>query len=890
MAGIKVPQYAIYKIGTNKLKSHKWNLKITEDEAWKLEEMIKLFEGQEFRMIAKILNKNISNIDFSEYICSVVIENKSHFERATSTKGIKINGNTFRRFVGTTGGLKNNTLLFVNVKVIDKLNEMCECKRNQDIPLVPAKYEAYKALTCSASQPIVNPRRILVVDDCITHFTSDVIKLDNSEANEKRELKAQINKIIKNLKKSGLDEVSDKDINESAGFNIMQQYKSLKDSPKSEYIPNCEMENTISDGFSICTYEYMKAVSESLELDYVTNGVCLRNAWFKGMMYAFPIIEFIDKYNNGNYMIKDIWGNYQDIRECDIVTTVSSLKLWGAYGSIDEYMKAYEECGYGFSVTKISPHKLDDQRELNYQYLQSYEFTDEDIEKLTAPTIKNLKDSMCGDYETTIKFLGISEETEDGTWQKALYNNEYMLGDPFIIDSVHRMIKKKIDNAKIGKLLVDGNYQIASGDPFALMQSLCGLEITGLLKANECYSSYWNNKNVDEVVIFRSPMSIHSNIRKCQVVNNEDVRYWYQYMDNIMIINGWDTFMQAENGCDFDSDILFSTNNEILVNRHRTLPAVDCQQSNTLKVPITEEAVKITNKNGMGNKVGVITNRVTAMMEVQARFEPGSREYKELEYRISCGQLYQQDELDKIKGIVATPMPVYWYNEKACIGMEDEEFLKSICVDKKPYFMIYVYEDYKKKYKKYIDTSNSKSYQLFGCSVEELQNKTEHTEEEKEFLKWFEIKQPFGMSKCAMNKICYHVEKELNGYKIELKHSSTFDYNFLKVKRRCSTKNREALEKLCEEYVDVIKKYKANKAKNGTSCIVDKDLILDNRKNHKEYYHNKAKELCPDDNERLNIVLDMCYQYKANKQFCWDVIGDLICKRLEELNNENIRD
>ena len=60
----------------------------------------------------------------------------------------------------------------------------------------------------------------------------------------------------------------------------------------------------------------------------------------------------------------------------------------------------------------------------------------------------------------------------------------------------------------------------------------------------------------------------------------------------------------------------------------------------------TEEAVKVTNKNGMGNKVGVITNRVTAMMEVQARFKPDSREYKELEYRISCGQLYQQDELD----------------------------------------------------------------------------------------------------------------------------------------------------------------------------------------------------------------------------------------------------
>ena len=41
----------------------------------------------------------------------------------------------------------------------------------------------------------------------------------------------------------------------------------------------------------------------------------------------------------------------------------------------------------------------------------------------------------------------------------------------------------------------------------------------------------------------------------------------------------------------------------------------------------------------MGNKVGVITNRVTAMMEVQSHFNPDSREYKELDYRIATGQL-----------------------------------------------------------------------------------------------------------------------------------------------------------------------------------------------------------------------------------------------------------
>lgn len=142
-------------------------------------------------------------------------------------------------------------------------------------------------------------------------------------------------------------------------------------------------------------------------------------------------------------MIEDIWGNMQDIRQCEMIITESSLKLWGAYDSIEQYVNAYKECGYGFSVTKISPQVLEEQRELNYQYLQSYEFTDEDVEELCEPTINYLKDAMCGDYSSTVKFLGINENTDVNSWQRALYTSEYMLGDPYIIDSVHRYVKKK---------------------------------------------------------------------------------------------------------------------------------------------------------------------------------------------------------------------------------------------------------------------------------------------------------------------------------------------------------------------------------------------------------------------------------------------------------------
>ena len=831
MAGISVPQYEIFKIGTNKLKYSNWNLTISKKEAFKYQELISLFEAQEFRIMAnKILKRDIREIDFSKIFMQVVIDKKSDFGRATCKKGVTVNGVNYRRFVGTTGGLKNNTLLFCNSQYVDKLNELCECKRNKDIPLVPAKYEAYKALTCSASQPICNPNGILVVRDCITKYFADVISLDDG---------------------IGSDE------------------------PSREIIKNKELENNVSDGFNLCTIEYMQRVGESLGVDYTPSGVCLRNAWLKGMLYPFPIIEFIEKYNNGNYLIEDIWGNIQDIRNCEMIVTESSLKLWSAYSSIDEYVNACEECGYGFSVTKISPHILEERRELNYQYLQSYDFTDEDIEELCAPTIQYLKDAMCGDYSSTIKFLGITDNADINSWQRALFTSEYMMGDPYVIDSVHRFIKKKMNDAKIGKLFVDGNYQIASGDPFALMQSICGLEVTGLLKAGECYSKFWIDKNENEIVLFRSPMTSHNNIRMCQVNNSEECQYWYQYMDTIMIINGWDSFCMAENGEDWDSDLNFSTNNSVLKRRYKLLPAIECVQRNTSKVVVTEKEVLKTNKNGMGNQVGTITNYVTSMMEVQSHFEKGSKEYKELEYRIECGQLYQQNELDKIKGIVAKPMPSNWYNMGACA---DDRYKQSICAYRKPYFMIYIYDETKRDYKKYIKESNDKCKLIYNCSIQDLyDNKDGLSDEQKEFLFWYEFKMPVGTGECSMNKICRYVESQLDGYKSQLHRNSTFDYNKLKVKRRCTEEHRQLLRELEQEYRECVREYKTQKH-------FDKGESNKNRKFLYKKFHEEAMNICPNDNERLNIILDITYGYNGNKQFCWDTIGDLICKRLEEMN------
>lgn len=140
---------------------------------------------------------------------------------------------------------------------------------------------------------------------------------------------------------------------------------------------------------------------------------------------------------------------------------------------------------------------------------------------------------------------------------------------------------------------------------------------------------------------------------------------------------------------------------------------------------------------------------------------------------------------------------------------------------------------------------------------------------------------PVGIGACAMNKICWYVESQLDGYKSQLHHDSTFDYNCLKVKRRCTEEHRKALHDLEQEYRECIKEYKANRSS-------DKEQSNNNRKYLCEKFRQAAIELCPNDEERMNIILDITYGYKGNRQFCWDCIGDLLIKRLEEMENENV--
>jgi hypothetical protein len=81
------------------------------------------------------------------------------------------------------------------------------------------------------------------------------------------------------------------------------------------------------------------------------------------------------------------------------------LKLWSSYDSWDDYYENCRKNHYHLSATKTTPDELESVRDTNYQFLQSYEFTDEELYNLCLPTIKEIKDVIGLDYRKSLAFL-----------------------------------------------------------------------------------------------------------------------------------------------------------------------------------------------------------------------------------------------------------------------------------------------------------------------------------------------------------------------------------------------------------------------------------------------------------------------------------------------------
>ena len=792
-------------------------------------------QGASGRELA-VLKKKLTAAKFNQDLVMVVMNSASDYDRINK-RGLIVNGMKYRRLLGTSGGVKQSTIIYVADDIHDELMRRITNGRDLTREFIPAKLEAYQALVCSASTPIPQPNGVIVVRDCVTHFSEDVIHLE----------------------RLGED-----------------------DEPTETVVEGFEFEHDASDGFGLISPAYAVKVNRKLNGSFEPiSGFNVRNSWTKGMLFAFDFVEFAREVA-GSYFITDVWGAKRDVRECEMILTESMLKLWDSYTSWEHYADCCLQNGWEFSATKTTVEEVERERKTNYQFLQSYELTDGDIDELVAPSVEEIKAVLGGDWRASVLYLagkGLSERNcmreSVPIFARCLMVEPHLVCDDFVRKAIKSMMDKRICDCKKGVLKIRGNYVMISGDPYALCQSMFGLEVTGLLSAGECYHEWWAGHNVEEVAVFRAPMTCHNNIRRLRVRNSDDCKRWYRYISAVLILNAWDSTCEALNGADFDGDTALTTDNPVLLRNVKNEPTIVCvQKKGNKKVP-TEDDIIAGNKIAFNDDIGTITNHITAMFDIQSQFSKDSREYQALAYRIRCGQLYQQESIDRIKGIEAAPMPPWWYSHR---GLADgDQFNRSISATAKPYFMCYVYPRLAREFKNYRKDADRGAMMRYGVSsIEDLRGQEEYAD----VVKWYDRLKPVTEFNCVVNRIARKVEGEFGTNNELCVPEREFDWRILRSGKGYDIADREKIKAVYKSYIGELAKRKLEK--QGSGYEID-DLAK--REVFNEVCRAECLSCVESESQLCDLLLDMCYGEGMNRQFVWDICGETILHNLLLRNN-----
>ena len=243
----------------------------------------------------------------------------------------------------------------------------------------------------------------------------------------------------------------------------------------------------------------------------------------------------------------------------------------------------------------------------------------------------------------------------------------------------------------------------------------------------------------------------------------------------------------------------------------------------------------------------------------------------------------------KAKGLIVKDFPKHWVdwqnpnkpNDK--FTKEEIEFNNKLLVDKRPYFMKYLYSKYKSQYKDYWKKYNCLCYMKFGITIDELLKIKNKTLEQEQLEYNYYRFNPFLENSCPMNEICWYMEKQVKQTKINAK-KRTPDYVF----DILFNKNINITEKQIKQMENVFKKYKKSKSEsitNGELLSIDdlNNLAKDDIDHDFGYISNDLQQLA-----NLAVYVNYYLYPNSPKNFCWDLFGEGILLNIYNNTNNKI--
>ncbi|WP_346889185.1 hypothetical protein [Clostridium sp. UBA1056] len=363
---------------------------------------------------------------------------------------------------------------------------------------------------------------------------------------------------------------------------------------------NYEHYSVFADGCGIASPALMRRVSKELKLGYEPCFIGVRSIKLalKGLLVSVDFIKYFnDMYKgdtdtlrkvNGQLEAKDMWGNWIKIDENTIILNPSMCK-WASKISLEKYETSRPEeladIMDSLFITKTSKKEPAKIKRTSYQLLCQLGLNAEDYSEITKDTYDFLSGVLKGDRDCIYKFLGaISEGVEDeeeSDSDKELSDKlKYLLTLdferfyklPWTRRTLDNMVERSVKELCSGKFFVKGDFKTIVNAPLGILNFVMNRkdvkehpiqEINDELKANE----FWCNTEDKKILNCRFPLSSFNECGIMDFVENDLYKkYCGHWTKELCVFNAKDIRAKTISGADYDTDTIFTTTKDVLIN------------------------------------------------------------------------------------------------------------------------------------------------------------------------------------------------------------------------------------------------------------------------------------------------------------------------------------
>ena len=450
--------------------------------------------------------------------------------------GFILNGKKYVRYKRSSGSSRKGQCLFIKKDLYNFINKWSLCGIDESSEIVRndlVSFEAYKALSLSEIEKVIQiePKNILIIKDAYSIFKEKGIKVSN------------------------------------------------KDGELVPEICDCEIKNCIWDGEGL--------LDESVfnENDYSDKGMMLlRNRFFKSCVFNTKLQKwFKDNHITSFDQLNYSYTEAKSIEDIKLVVTESSIKYL-KFGKIEDWIKHVDN-KFGVVKTDKKTHFFDGEYvQTSYQFINTLCLSEQEVNELLKPSfdyIKKIQENI-----DVVRFYLESKSNNsfgknklDSDLSKEQYRNEIIISllkmnRDFAYTKAYKNFKSDLQSSlrnklKNGKILVRGNYSTLFGNGYEMLLDIIKKFDRNNPSAILPLNSVMSTKFLDdeELTCARSP---HITMGNLYVVKNKIIKEYKEYFNltnEIVCVNAIkENIQQRLNGCDYDSDTMLITNNQIILN------------------------------------------------------------------------------------------------------------------------------------------------------------------------------------------------------------------------------------------------------------------------------------------------------------------------------------